>query len=171
MAIGYGQEQVPSLSEGVKLKVDGQTQVALFGKVLDGETFGVDFEFGGRALAANLTEGAVGTFNTTFVRTALLGRLTILSGTEFSTALFAGAGAAWHVERRCSGATRQDPCPFDEKAPNILPSLQGGAEFRFHDNYGIRVSAEYLAIPIWTGVLGPSLSVSASFFWNLTYDM
>lgn len=107
MTIGYDQEQAPSLSEGVKLKVDAQTQVALFGKVLDRETFGVDF--GSRMLAANLTDGAAGTFNTTFVRTALLGRLTILSGTEFSTALFAGAETARHVERRCSGLRGKIP--------------------------------------------------------------
>lgn len=171
VAIGYGQSQIPSLKEGVKFKVDGQTKVALFGKALEGDSIGLDFEVGGGALAASFNEGAIGSFNTTFIRTAVLGRLPIFPGSNFSASLFGGGGAAWHVDRSCSGATIQDPCPFDEKTPNILPSLQGGAEFRFEDNYGVRISAEYLAIPIWTDVFGPGLSVSASFFWNLTHDM
>lgn len=171
VAIGHGQAQIPSLKEDVKFKVDGQTQVSLFGKAQDGDFFGLDFEVSGGALSASFNEGAVGTFNTTFIRTSVLGRLSILPGTYFSASLFAGGGAAWHVERRCFGATRQDPCPFDEKTPNILPNLQGGVELRFEDNYGIRISAEYLAIPIWTDVFGPSLSGSASFLWNLTHDM
>jgi hypothetical protein len=171
VAIGFGQHQAEPLSDGTKFKTAEQGQIALFGRMTDGDLFGLDFEVGARPFSAEFTEGVSGRFNTTFLRTALLGRFNLVSTADFEISVFAGGGAAWHVERRCSGATPQDPCPLEEKAPNILPSFQAGAEFRFADAYGLRISAEYLAIPMWTSVIGPSASVSASFFWNLTHDM